>query len=231
MVGRRSFGLAGVGLVGVAGIVLLVGWLVVFPGRGSGAASGQGGVQRMAVNYQENELSTTVSSSSNGELIYNKTISFAPSSSPLPNVVMITISGQSDVHNGARLRLSCHFDAGSCNPSGWVSAMRHPNYNLYYSGAGFPGDCGSCGSGAGDLHDNSVVASWCVNPGPGTSHSVQLRMASDSTPDSGSAGKHVYMEKIMFTIDAASVPAGDACSNDRGLGVIGPDTAASAQGK
>ena len=129
------------------------------------------------------------------------------------NVLYVTISATGDAHGGARLQLACEVDNTPCNPgpnpvggapNGWFTAQRHDNYNENYTGPGYGGDGGG---GAGDLHDNVIVYTWCVpfEVKAGT-HNVKVRMASAPVPgDPGSAGQPVFMEAVHFFIDGSRV--------------------------
>jgi len=95
-------------------------------------------------------------------------------------------------------------------PSGWFTALRFIDYNNYgvtYEGDGL--------GGAGDAHDNTIKKTWCtpfeVKAG---SHNVQIRMASNRSPDPASEGAPVFMEAVDFTIDGARVAEpDDRCTN------------------
>jgi len=187
-------------------------------------AQDSGYVRRYAAHFAAfgSELSTTLppaAGGAGGAVIYNKNFFTAGDI----NTLYVTISATGDVHLGARLMISCLVDGSPCNPNpgtatingapaGWVDVKRFANYNLYFAGFYI----GDGGGGAGDVHDNAIHYTWCTpfDAKPG-SHNVQVKMASASSPDTGSAGARVFLEQVHFYIDGSRV-ASDAnrCVSD-----------------
>jgi hypothetical protein len=209
----------------VAGLMTLFIWLFLPSFAESASSNGNSGyVRRYAANFTAYgfELVTTAAPLPNGQggtVIYNKNFFVADDI----NTLYVTISATGDTHFGARLQLACLIDGDPCNPgagnpaggapTGWFTAKRFANYNLYYTGVGFGGDGGGA---AGDVHDNSIHKTWCTpfETKAGT-HNVQIRMASNASPDAGSAGAQVFMEAVDFTIDGARVASdADRCSDE-----------------
>jgi hypothetical protein len=212
-------------LVALSGLMTLL-VALVFPSLAGGASNGNSGyVRRYAANFATYggppEIVTNAPPAANGLgglVIYNKNFFVADDI----NTLYVTISATGDQHRGARLELSCIVDSRPCNPgpnpvggspSGWITLGRHDNYNDNY--AGFAG--GDGGGGAGDLHDNTVMKTWCTpfETKAGT-HNVQVRLASGTVPnDPGSAGGEVFLEGVDFTIDGARVAdEDDRCTNN-----------------
>lgn len=189
-------------------------------------AQNTGFVRRYASNFTAfgNEISTNLPPAPNaqgGLIIYNKNFFVADDI----NVLYVTISATGDSHFGARLQLACLVDGKPCNPGpnpvggapgGWHTALRMDNYNDNYLGPGFGGDGGG---GAGDVHDNHVMYTWCTPfEAKAGSHNVQVRLASSPAPgDPGSASPlaFVFLEAVHFFIDGARVAnPNDRCTNN-----------------
>ncbi len=134
---------------------------------------------------------------------------------PGSNTVYVTISTTGDTHDGAALWLSCRVDGVPCNPgsggaggtpAGWINLSKHKNYALGLSGDG--------GGGAGDMHDNSIYYTWCVQRGTGPAR-VELKMAS-SGPDfetgTGATPPFVFFEAAHVYIDASRIAGENRCT-------------------
>jgi hypothetical protein len=190
-------------------------------------AQNTGHVRRYAANFTAFgfEISTTLPPSgtppaSGGLIIYNKNFFVADDI----NTLYVTISATGDDHNGARLMLACKVDGNACQPgagnpaggapNGWHTALRMKDYNNNYLGVPFGGDGGG---GAGDVHDNHVMYTWCTpfETKPG-SHNVQVKLASSPGPgDPLSFGAPVFLEAVHFYIDGARVAnADDRCTRN-----------------
>jgi hypothetical protein len=197
----------------------------LFP-RGAGAGSSDPGsaLLRLAANFETfgspDEVTTTLppaAGATGGIAIYDKTVSVPPGMSTL----YVTISAVGDEHGGARLELACLVDTSPCNPGGnpvgdappgWLTAMRHKDYNDNYAPGTTPFG-GDGGGGAGDQHDNSISYTWCA-PLPSAHsglHTVEVRLASQ-TP-AGETGGNVFLEAIHFFVDGSTPQPGDRCTS------------------
>jgi hypothetical protein len=186
-------------------------------------AQNTGFVRRYAANFTAFgfEISTAIPPAPNAEgglIIYNKNFFVADDI----NTLYVTISATGDDHNGARLQLACKVDGKPCQPgagdpaggapSGWHTGLRFKNYNNNLLPLPFAGDGGG---GAGDVHDNHVMYTWCTpfETKAGT-HNVQVRLASSPGPGDPGGGL-VFLEAIHFFIDGARVAsADDRCTNN-----------------
>jgi hypothetical protein len=145
------------------------------------------------------------------------------------NTLYVTVSGVGDDHGGARNDLACVVDGNPCNdtvtdpvagaPSGWVTVMRHPNYNREYPHGATPdatGDApaatfnGDGGGGAGDLHDNSINYTWCAPIDSGKYHAhrsgmhhVQIRLAAQNVDHARSP--QAFLEAAHFFVDGSRI--------------------------
>jgi hypothetical protein len=138
------------------------------------------------------------------------------------NTLYVTVEGVGDEHGGARLDLACLLDGNPCNnttidpvagaPSGWVTVMRHKNYNRNYApgfSPDFTGDTaegvfvGDGGGGAGDLHDNNAIYTWCTPINGSGTHHVQVRLASQNVDASPSPV--VFIEAAHFFVDGSRI--------------------------
>ncbi len=138
------------------------------------------------------------------------------------NTLYVTVSAVGDVHSGARSNLACLLDGNPCHdtatdpsasdPSGWVTVMRHKNYNRNYA-AGFTPDGtgdtaggtfrGDGSGGAGDLHDNSINYTWCTPIKRSGKHHVQIRLAAQNV-DNG-ARPRAFIEAGHFYVDGSRI--------------------------
>jgi hypothetical protein len=146
------------------------------------------------------------------------------------NTLYVTVSAVGDDHSGARVDLACLLDGNPCNdtqtdpvagaPSGWVTVMRHKNYNRNYP-PGFTPDAtgdtpggtfnGDGGGGAGDLHDNSISYTWCTPIHHSGTHHVQIRLAAQNV-DNGAAPA-AFLEAAHFYVDGSRIAdASKACT-------------------
>lgn len=132
------------------------------------------------------------------------------------NVLYVTISATGDGHFGARSQFACLLDDVACNPgpnpvggspTGWVTLLRHRNYNTDYTGPGFAGDGGG---GAGDLHDNGIHYTWCTRIEGAGVHNVKVKMA--SSPADGVVAD-VFIEAVHFYIDGSRIGGPDRCTD------------------
>jgi len=146
-----------------------------------------------------------------GTTVFLKSVFIPPGS----NTVYVTISTTGDTHDGAALWLSCRIDGVPCNPgtggageapAGWINLNKHKNYALGLTGDG--------GGGAGDMHDNSIYYTWCVQRGSGPAR-VELKMAS-SGPDfetgTGDTPPFVFFEAAHVYIDASRIAGENRCT-------------------
>jgi hypothetical protein len=186
-------------------------------------AQNTGFVRRYAANFTAHgfEIFTNLPPAQDGQgglIIYNKNFFVADDI----NTLYVTISATGDDHNGARLQLACLVDGKPCNPGanpvggpglrGWHTGLRFKNYNNNYLGVPFAGDGGG---GAGDVHDNHVMYTWCTpfETKAGT-HNVQVRLASSPGPGEIGGGD-VFLEAVHFYIDGARVAnEKDRCTNN-----------------
>jgi hypothetical protein len=186
-------------------------------------AQNTGLVRRYAANFTAFgfEIFTTAKPLPNAEggaIIYNKNFFVADDI----NTLYVTISATGDDHNGARLQLACKVDGKPCNPgagdpaggapSGWHTALRFKNYNNNGLPIPFAGDGQG---GAGDVHDNHVMYTWCTpfEAKAGT-HNVQVKLASSEGPGDPGGGP-VFLEAVHFFIDGARVKNDrDRCTNN-----------------
>ena len=159
------------------------------------------------------EVFTFRSALAGGTQIWSKTV-LVPSGF---STAYVTISTQGDDHEGVALQLECLVDNYLCSPDfggpsadapqGWITLLKHFNYESDYllpDGSFFSG--GDGGGGNGDMHDNSINHTWCVNVRPGV-HTFSIKMGNScgesSTPDC-SKDSGVSMENINFYIDASA---------------------------
>jgi hypothetical protein len=107
------------------------------------------------------------------------------------DTMFITVTGVADTHNGTAALINCTYDGGiNCNPGTSASS-------------GFPGWIvwQRAGSTA-DLHDNSVVARWCVTGLDSTvPHNVQIRLGVN--PAGGA--NLTFLEAAHFIIDSETM--------------------------
>ena len=222
-------------LVALSGLMTLVLWLFTPAFAGATSSNGNSGyVRRYAANFATYggppEIATNLPPAADGLgglVIYNKNFFVADDI----NTLYVTISATGDQHFGARLELSCRVDGRPCNPgpnpvggspTGWITMGRHDDYNDNYVGAGYGGDGGG---GAGDLHDNTIMKTWCTpfETKAGT-HNVQVRLAKgDVLGDPGSASPEavVFLEGVDFMIDGARIAdANNACTNNTVDGTV-----------
>jgi hypothetical protein len=188
-------------------------------------AQNTGYVRRYAANFTAFgfELQTSAKplpKAEGGAVIYNKNFFVADDI----NTLYVTISATGDDHGGARLMLACKVDGQPCNPgagdpsggapSGWHTALRMKNYNNNGLPIRFAGDGGG---GAGDVHDNHVMYTWCTpfETKAGT-HNVQVKFASSPGPgDELDNDQRVFLEAVHFFVDGARVAnARDRCTNN-----------------
>jgi hypothetical protein len=139
------------------------------------------------------------------------------------NTLYVTVAAVGDDHSGARSDLACLLDGTPCNdtetdpvaeaPSGWVTVMRHPNYNRNYASGFTPdgtGDTpggtfrGDRGGGAGDLHDNSINYTWCTPIKDSGPHHVQIRLAAQNV-DRAASPPLVFIEAAHFYVDGSRI--------------------------
>jgi len=157
-----------------------------------------------------------------GQVIYEKSIYVDDDM----NVLFVTVSGTANVHDGARLLMTCLIDDIACNPGalpgfsslpGWVPLQRYENYNLYYAPISpsvlFRGD----GQGsAGDLHMNSLNYTWCTpikkKKGHSSTHTIKIKIASFNV--NGVGLPLVDLEGTHFFIDGAKLRKKNACKVD-----------------
>ncbi len=201
------------------------------------ARAGGGGVlRRLAANTRGytpgTEISTilgpfTDTPAADGVVIFDRSI-YVPRDI---NVLFITISATADTHHGARLLVSCLVDDVACNPgklsngapAGWVPVQRHKNYNLNYatSGTAFNGDGQG---GAGDLHDNSIYATWCKeipkkpkhhdddDDDDGAPHNIKIKFGAREVEHTDPPPP-VFMEAVNFIVDGARLRGMNACKS------------------
>jgi len=125
-----------------------------------------------------------------GISVYTKTVDVPDTCDTL----YVTVSATGDAHGGSQILLTCLVDGAFCNPGGafgavpgWIALQRHG-----------PVD---------DFHDNNVNYQWCVQVTPGTTVTVQVRLAKGDgtglvpTPE-------VFLQQEHFYIDASQTSGG-----------------------
>lgn len=205
----------------VLGAVIGLAFSAFFQTHAGSDPAASGPLFRLSADYETfgnpSEVFTNVAplpGGAGGKVIYDKLV-VVPAD---VNTLYVTISAVGDGHGGARLELACLVDGLPCNaggnpigdsPTGWLTALRHKDYNDNYAITNlFSGD-GS--GGAGDLHDNTVYYTWCMRVSePGARHDVQVKLGS-KTPI-GERGGNVFLEAIHFFIDASFIEGEDQCS-------------------
>ncbi|HET7746898.1 MAG TPA: hypothetical protein VFM29_06330 [Vicinamibacteria bacterium] len=149
------------------------------------ATTEAGQLYRLSHEYSDttNEIST--SSATFGEF-YTKTVTVPTiGDGTTPHFLFITLIGQGDVHGNTATLLRCNLDGVQpCLSNYSRTVQKLPT----------------------DEHDNSIIATWCVQAAPGT-HTIKLRMATDGTTGTDVTA---YMEVVSVTIDAARLNQG-AC--------------------
>ena len=174
------------------------------------------------------EVYTWVPAKSGGTQIWSKTL-FVPSGF---STAYVTISTQGDDHLGVALQLLClvdnyacspDFGAGDGAPAGWITPLKHFNYESCYVLPDGTIGCGGDGNGlSGDIHDNSVNHTWCFNVRPGV-HTFSIKMGTSCgeylTPSCSyySSDQYaVYLENIHFYVDASASTTGQ-CNRSGGF--------------
>jgi len=145
------------------------------------------------LNFDDTETLTNVKAAANctsapcvpgspdGALFYRKTVSLPKGD----NVIYVSYSGTSDVHDDAALMMSCRIDGAFCNPgqqgasagpAGWVTLQNLPF----------------------DRHDNSTSVTWCIPVDAPKSRlfDIDLKLAS-------STGGNVFFENAHIYIDSS----------------------------
>jgi len=109
-------------------------------------------------------------------------------------------------------------------PPGWITVLKHFNYETDYWVPGYDSTSGGDNellleeefySGNGDMHDNNISHTWCVNVRPGT-HTFSIKMGNSCfeylTPDCYAylpvEFNLVAMSNINFYIDASASSTG-----------------------
>src|SRR5207244_12780803 len=85
-------------------------------------------------------------------------------------------TGHADVRGGSVHGLGCQVDGNGCAPDEFIRIQKQN----------------------ADLHDNSVVARWCMILPSNSPNSHTFTIYQE-----GSGGDNVYIEKVLITIDAA----------------------------
>jgi len=98
----------------------------------------------------------------------------------------VTVTGTADVHSSAVESLGCQIDGNDCAPSEFIRIQKQ----------------------GADLHDNSVVARWCMIL-PANSPNLHTF----TIYQEGSGGSTVYIEKVLITVDGAQSGACDEFSS------------------
>ena len=167
------------------------------------------------------DVYTYVPALAGGTQIWSKTL-VVPSGY---NTAYVTISTQGLDEFGVALQLECLVDNYLCSPdfgndlagapAGWITPLKHFNYDAGYflpDGSGFSG--GDNEGGNGDMDDNSVNHTWCFNVRPGA-HTFSIKMGTSCgeslTPDCDDEGPYlpyVALEDINFFIDASASSSG-----------------------
>src|SRR5260370_32361171 len=177
------------------------------------AAQAQGPIHRLSAQFKNWEVTeTTTPSAVPGINAYTKTV-LVPSTD---NTLYVTISAVGDTHKGNAGWFSCNLDGdptlvptGSyCNPgsggaagapAGWLSLEKHFNYDFVTYNGGLTGGDGSGGNG--DTHDNSIQYQWCVSVGPGSMHTVQIRLASSLTAGGAGLNNNLVFPTGQLSVD------------------------------
>ena len=94
----------------------------------------------------------------------------------------VTVTGTADVHGGSVESLGCQVDGNDCAPDEFIRIQKQN----------------------ADLHDNSVVARWCMILPSNSPNSHTFTIYQE-----GSGGDNVYIEKVLITIDGAQSGACD----------------------
>jgi len=122
-----------------------------------------------------------------GISVYTKTVDIPDGCDTL----YVTISATGDGHGGSQHLLTCLVDGAFCNPGGafdgvpgWIALQRHG-----------PTD---------DFHDNNVNYQWCTQVTPGTTVTVQIRLAKGD----GLPFTPVFLQQEHFYIDASQTFGG-----------------------
>ena len=163
------------------------------------------------------EMPTYIPALAGGTQIFSKTL-LVPSGY---STAYVTISGQGDDHYGVALQLECLVDQYVCSPdfggasadapAGWITPLKHFNYDAdYFLPDGSEISGGDGGGGNGDLHDNSVNHTWCFNVRPGV-HTFSIKLGNscgESLTPACSQPSYVFMENIHFYIDASASTTG-----------------------
>jgi hypothetical protein len=179
------------------------------------------------------EISTTTPALSGGTQIFSKTV-FVPFGF---STGYLTISTQGDSHGGVALQLECLVDGSACSPdfggpaadapAGWITPSKHFNYTSTYTlPDGTVTSGGDGGGGNGDMHDNSINHTWCVNLKPGV-HTFSINLGNScggSLTPSCTGASTVFLENVHFYIDASSSFSGQCSAAPKS----GSDTAAAA---
>ena len=140
--------------------------------------------------------------STDGALLYEKKIRIPKGD----NALFISFTGQSDVHGGAGLWLSCRKDdrfcnprpfgvtSGSSSPAGWVSLLKLP------APTGGSSNCNNGGGGSADCHDTGIHYQWCIpiDDDDAWMDGVRLKLKLASSLN----GQSVFAERIHVFIDS-----------------------------
>jgi len=136
--------------------------------------------------WDGNEDETTLAPP--GISVYTKTVDVPDTCDTL----YVTVSATGDAHNGSQILLTCLVDGAFCNPGGafgavpgWIALQRHGVLD--------------------DFHDNNVNYQWCKQVTPGSTVTVQIRLARG---DGNLGTGHVFLQQEHFYIDASQTFGG-----------------------
>jgi len=124
-----------------------------------------------------------------GISVYTKTVDVPDTCDTL----YVTVAATGDAHGGSQILLTCLVDGAFCNPgaaagggvpNGWISLQRH--------------------GAADDFHDNNVNYQWCTQVTPGSTVTVQVRLAKGD----GLPLTNVFLQQEHFFIDASQTFGG-----------------------
>ena len=160
---------------------------------------------RYSSEFQFGELATNLppaSGGGGGALVYSKT--FLPG--PVPDVVYVTFSAQSDVHHGSALLMNASVNGVLIQPLagtfGWYTLLKLPA-----SAAGT--NCNDGGGGSADCHDNTIMFSGCARVVKGNTPFITVTIKLANLP--GGDGNVSFYENATIYIDGVSDPGRTQC--------------------
>ena len=156
-------------------------------------------------------------STDGGRSCYTKTVFVGWS-----NVLRVTWSTTGDAHGGAKIWITCVIKGSSgperfCTspgvatggasgaPLAWITVQNLPDTTTTTN-------CNDGGGGAADCHDNSIHYTWCAPIRAFDVYTIELRLASSSSPPMTGLGTGVvWVEDSTFFIDSTRIHNSNRC--------------------